>query len=71
MSGAFQGIRKAILKQSEGNEGTQVDQATRQTMEMSFATNVGIAGVVPSYKLLEILHSEELEQKRRAASSRK
>lgn len=71
MSGAFQDIRKAVIKKSGEDEGAQVDQAARQTMEMSFATNIGIAGVVPSYKLLEILHSEELEQRRRTTSSRK
>jgi len=71
MSGAFQDIRKAVLKKSENSEGTQVDQAARQTLEMNFAMNMGIAGVVPSYKLLEILHSDELEERRRMASSRK
>jgi hypothetical protein len=71
MSGAFQDIRRAVAKKSEDSEGTQVDQAARQTIEMNYATNMGIAGVVPSYKLLELLHSEELEQRRRASSSQK
>jgi hypothetical protein len=73
MSGAFQDIKKAnaIIEKSEASEGTLVEQAARQTIEMSFATNIGIAGVVPSYKLLEILHSEELEQRRRVSSSQK
>ena len=37
MSGAFQDIKKTIIKKSEESEGTQVDQAARQTIEMSYA----------------------------------
>jgi hypothetical protein len=56
MSGAFQEVR--------GAETAELVEAAKQTRAMGLATNIGIAAIVPSYKLLEILHGKELEERR-------
>ena len=58
-----------IAMSKEGEAKQLLDEAGEKILALN-RSKIGIAAVVPSYKLLEILHSPELEERRRAASNK-
>jgi len=56
-----------VIAMSKDGEIKQLDEAGKKVWALN-KSKVGIAAVVPAYKLLEILQGTELEERRRAAS---
>lgn len=61
-------LNPVIVKSEDGNN-VQLDVEGKAISALN-TSEVGIAAVVPSYKLHEILHSKELEDRRRRPSDR-